>query len=187
MDVTFVERLYGILGLVGIVAICWFAFMAIGARFSEGIAAGLHGVRARLAPAALWGGFVVALLAMVGSLYFSDVAHFQPCLLCWYQRIAMYPLVLLLGIAAIRRDVGVRIYAVPLALIGAAISTYHILVEWQVLPSSTACDPNNPCTIIWFREFGFISIATLALIAFALVIVWLLIPARTKDQVPDFD
>ena len=66
--------------------------------------------------------FVVALLATVGSLYFSEVAHFEPCLLCWYQRIAMYPLVVILGLAAWRDDVGAWIYATALAAIGAVIA-----------------------------------------------------------------
>ena len=66
---------------------------------------------------------------MAGSLYFSEVAHFVPCRLCWYQRIAMYPLVLLLGIATLRRDVGIRLYAIPLAAIGAAVSIYHVQLE----------------------------------------------------------
>ena len=61
--------------------------------------------------------WIPALLAMIGSLYYSEIVHYQPCTLCWYQRIAMYPLVLILGIAAWRRDLGVRIYAIPLAAV----------------------------------------------------------------------
>ena len=71
---------------------------------------------------------------MAGSLYFSEVADFMPCTLCWYQRIAMYPLVLLLGIAAFRRDRAIRLYVVPLAVVGAAISIYHYL--YRVVPGA---------------------------------------------------
>ena len=76
---------------------------------------------------------------MGGSLYYSEVAHYTPCALCWYQRIAMYPLVLLLGIAAFRRDIGIRLYAIPLAAIGAVISAYHYLLEWGIDVSRGAC------------------------------------------------
>src|SRR5207342_697395 len=73
--------------------------------------------------------FVVALIATLGSLYLSEVAHFVPCRLCWYQRIAMYPLPIILAVGWWKRDSGVRRYALPLAVVGACISVYHVLVE----------------------------------------------------------
>ena len=114
---------------------------------------------------------LVAVVATVGSLYLSEVADFVPCNLCWYQRIAMYPQVLLLGIAWARRDDGIRAYALPLALVGAAISTFHILVERfpSLEGSGGVCDPANPCTIRWVEELGFITIPTMALSAFVLI------------------
>ncbi|MCB1005390.1 MAG: hypothetical protein KDB35_14490, partial [Acidimicrobiales bacterium] len=86
-------------------------------------------------------------------------------------RIAMYPQVLLLGIAWARRDDGIRAYALPLALVGAAISTFHILVERfpSLEGSGGVCDPANPCTIRWVEELGFITIPTMALSAFVLI------------------
>ena len=110
------------------------------------------------------------MLATMGSLYFSEVAHFDPCKLCWYQRIAMYPLVVLLGIAAVRRDAGIGIYAKALAGIGALISTYHLALEWIPSLDTGACGTGPSCTVIWFREFGFISLPLLALTAFLLII-----------------
>jgi len=120
----------------------------------------------------------VATLAAAGSLYFSEVANYTPCTLCWYQRIAMYPLVLLLGIAAWKRDIGIRLYAIPLAAVGATISAYHYLLEWFPQIDAGACTVGIPCTQVWFREFGFVSLPFLALTAFLLVITLLLIPAR---------
>ena len=114
--------------------------------------------------------WLVAALATAGSLYFSEMAKFTPCTLCWYQRIAMYPLVVILGLAAWREDDGAWIYATALAAIGAGISTYHVLLEWFPSLSSGACDPDNPCTLVWFRVFGIISLPTLALTAFLLII-----------------
>ena len=109
--------------------------------------------------------------AMLGSLYFSEVADFVPCRLCWFQRVAMYPIALVSVIALIRRDATARWYIVPMAAIGAIISVYHYLIEWEVLGDSGACGLTVPCSIVWFREFGFISLAFMALAGFLVVIV----------------
>ena len=111
-------------------------------------------------------------------MYLSEVAHFLPCRLCWYQRIAMYPLPVLLGIAWWKRDAGIRRYVVPLALIGLLISTYHILVErFPSLEDSGVCEVSNPCTIRWVERFGFVTIPTMAFAAFALISGLLVHPA----------
>ena len=119
--------------------------------------------------------FVVAAVAMAGSLYFSEVANFPPCRLCWYQRICMYPLVPLLGMAAWRRDDGIRPYAAVLAGIGAAISTYHVVLERYPTLESGVCDPTNPCTLIWVQRFGYLTIPAMALSAFAVILTLLAI------------
>ena len=122
--------------------------------------------------------FVVAAVATLGSLYLSEVANFVPCRLCWYQRIAMYPLPILLGIAWWKRDAGVRRYALPLAVIGMVISTYHILVErFPSLEGSGVCEVANPCSIRWVERFGFVTIPTMALAGFALIGGLLVYPA----------
>lgn len=114
--------------------------------------------------------FLVAVIAMTGSLYLSEVAGFTPCTLCWYQRIAMYPQVLLLGVAWYRADEGIRSYSLPLALVGALVSTYHVVLERvPSLEDSGVCDPANPCTIRWVERFGFITIPLMALSAFVLI------------------
>jgi disulfide bond formation protein DsbB len=127
-----------------------------------------------VAPHALLLALLVAAISMSGSLYFSEAAHFTPCKLCWYQRIAMYPLVPLLGLAAWRRDDGIRPYAATLAALGAAVSTYHVLLERFPSLESGACDVANPCTIIWVRRFGYLTIPTMALSAFGLIVVLVL-------------
>ena len=124
--------------------------------------------------------FVVALVSTAGSLWLSEGAHFTPCRLCWYQRIAMYPMSVILGIAAVRRDVRVRIYALPVVLIGASISIWHVLVErFPSLESATSCDPANPCSLIWTKRFGYLTIPTMALSAFALLATLLLLAKET--------
>jgi disulfide bond formation protein DsbB len=113
--------------------------------------------------------FVVAAVATAGSLYLSEGANFTPCTLCWYQRIAMYPLVVVLGIATWRRD-DIAPYAYTLAGIGGSISIYHMLVERFPSLETSSCDPTNPCSLIWTERFGYQTIPTMALSAFALII-----------------
>jgi disulfide bond formation protein DsbB len=182
MDVTTVTLFYGIAAIVGIAVLMWLGIMVVASRLSEPVRFGFEGLRLRFTRYALVAAWVPAALAMLGSLYFSEIAHYQPCTLCWYQRIAMYPLVLILGIAAWRRDLGVRLYAIPLAAVGAVISAYHYLLEWFPALDTGACTIGIPCTQVWFRQFGFISLPLLALIAFLLVISLLLLAVR---QEPD--
>ncbi len=122
--------------------------------------------RPAVAPVALWLAWLVAAVAMAGSLYMSEVAGFVPCALCWYQRIAMYPLALLLLIAAWRGDRGIRPYAASMALIGAAISGYHVLVQRLPGLPSGSCSVQAPCNAIYIERFGFVTIPVMALIGF---------------------
>ena len=115
------------------------------------------GVRPALGTAAL-----VAAASTVGSLIYSEVFGFEPCRLCWYQRIAMYPLAVILTVAWWRRDRFVVRYATPLAVIGALISGYHLLTQW-VLPESGACGAGPSCSIRDVTEFGFVTIPFMAL------------------------
>ena len=141
MDVEAAQVFFSLLALVaggGAVAL---AVARIAAASSSSAAR----LVAALDDAALWIAFLVAATAMAGSLYFSEVADFIPCTLCWYQRIAMYPLAVILLVAAIRRDRGVRWYAGPIAAAGAVISTYHYLVEWfPSLEGSGVCAAVGP-------------------------------------------
>ncbi|MDH3707057.1 MAG: disulfide oxidoreductase [Acidimicrobiia bacterium] len=118
---------------------------------------------------------VVAVGATLGSLYFSEVRNFTPCELCWFQRIAMYPLAVLLPIAAWRRDDSMRLYATVLAGLGAAVSIYHY--QLQLFPDQgSSCSADAPCSFQWIEVFGFVSIPLLALGSFSLVIVLLITP-----------
>jgi disulfide bond formation protein DsbB len=130
------------------------------------------------APTALTVAFGVATVATAGSLVFSEVYHFVPCELCWVQRIAMYPLALVLGIATVRRDLDIRRYAVPLAGLGALVSTWHVLVQRvPAMAGTTSCDAAAPCTGIWVEALGLLTIPTMALVGF-LAITALLTTAR---------
>ena len=124
----------------------------------------LHGLRAD----ALRMAFSVAAVSTVGSLWFSEVGGFLPCELCWYQRIAMYPLVIILGAAAWRGDPDPRWRVLPMSLVGMALSAYHY--QLQLFPDQgSSCDIAAPCTQQWVDEFGFVSIPFMAFCGFAVV------------------
>jgi disulfide bond formation protein DsbB len=140
-----------------------------------------------ISDAGVWLAFLVAAGATLGSLYFSEIANFVPCRLCWFQRIAMYPLTVVLLVGAIRKDRAVRWYAGPLAVIGAAIAGWHTLIEWRPQLDNGECELTGPsCTYVWFREFGFISLATMALTGFLTILILLFVrfPARLDASDP---
>lgn len=115
--------------------------------------------------------WAVALIATVGSLYFSEVVGFIPCNLCWYQRILMYPLVLLLGIAAVRKDWNQTLYVLPMCVIGFCISLYHNLLEkttWFDKSHDNVCGI-VPCDTLYINWFGFVTIPFLAGTAFLII------------------
>jgi disulfide bond formation protein DsbB len=125
----------------------------------------------------------IAAVATGGSLYLSEVAGYLPCALCWYQRIAMYPLTIVLGVAALRRDRQVWRTAVPLASVGAAISVWHIAIERN--PSlGGPCDPTAPCSIRWVEELGFLTLPTMALTGFVAIIVLTLLVRPRAGEAP---
>ena len=127
--------------------------------------------------------WVVALVATAGSLYFSEVRQFVPCALCWWQRIFMYPLVPLLGIATFRQDVQIWRYALPLATVGLATSTYHYLIQKVPgLAPPASCASGVPCSAAYIDWYGFVTIPLLAGIAFALITALLIGLARSPDD-----
>ncbi len=137
-----------------------------------GLRGPLELLRAALWGYELWAAFVVAALATGGSLFFSEIAGFVPCELCWYQRICMYPLSIITLLAALAGDYRVARYLLPLPAVGACVSVYHLLVENGVVSQSSACLVSAPggCATKWIDEFGFITIPTLSLAAFVLLI-----------------
>jgi disulfide bond formation protein DsbB len=140
------------------------------------------GARGAIAGSGAALGAVVAILATAGSLWFSEGAHFPPCDLCWYQRIAMYPLAVVLTIAALRRDAGIRPYALVLAGLGLAVSAWHNTVEtFPHRDLGSGCDPSNPCTIRWVEGLGFWTIPRMAAVCFALILAALILDRPAKE------
>ncbi|MDP3883257.1 MAG: disulfide oxidoreductase [Candidatus Staskawiczbacteria bacterium] len=123
--------------------------------------------------------FIVAMVATLGSLYYSNVAGFNPCDLCWFQRIFMYPEVLLLGLALYKKESKIIDYALSLAVGGWIISAYHNYTFYKVV-SSTFCGIGESCTTRYVIEFGYITIPMMALTGFTLIIALLLTQKLTK-------
>lgn len=112
----------------------------------------------------------LAVGATLGSLYLSEVAHLEPCRWCWFQRVAMYPLALVLVIGSFVRDRGVHRYGLPMCVAGAAMSTWHYLLQlYPGMDGSTSCSLVSPCTVKYAWEFGFVSIPYMAGSVFVLV------------------
>lgn len=178
--------LFGLLAIVSNLAVLAFLVIALTARFSASGADLRDRVWDRVGEVALPLAAVVAFTATLGSLYYSEVQNLIPCTLCWYQRIAMYPLPLILAIAAWRHDRGVWHYVFPIALIGAAIAGYHYQLEWFPEQGSGACSLVTPCNVIPFaRKFGFITLAYMALSGFLLIATLTWIARQTGDDVED--
>lgn len=113
--------------------------------------------------------FAPALTAMLGSLYYSEVAGFVPCELCWYQRILMYPLTLIILIGILKQDEYLPDYVLPFSLIGMGMSTYHYLLQRGIVSSTGTCEVGVPCTTQWVNYFGVVTIPFMALTAFILI------------------
>jgi len=114
--------------------------------------------------------FLQSILASFGSLYFSEVMKFSPCVLCWYQRICMYPLVAVIAVGILRKDPNLPFYVLPLSLIGLSIALYHNLLYYHILSESLVpCVLGVSCTTRFFAWFGFITIPLLSFIAFVII------------------
>ena len=127
--------------------------------------------------------WIIALIATVGSLFFSEVMDLPPCVLCWYQRIAMYPLVVIIGVGIVTNDARMKNYALPVCLIGLAISIYHNLLYYGILPESIApCVEGISCSSRQIEWLGFITIPLMALTAFCGVALCLILSNKSRRK-----
>ncbi|MBO9130423.1 disulfide oxidoreductase [Bacillus sp. 165] len=114
--------------------------------------------------------WITAIIATLGSLFFSQVMHFIPCDFCWYQRILMYPLTISLGIAFYRNDTFVYRYVLPFSFIGMLVSGYHYgLQKIAFLQKFESCTSGVPCSGQYINWLGFITIPSLAFVAFTII------------------
>ncbi|MEK6741995.1 MAG: disulfide bond formation protein B [Nitrospirota bacterium] len=123
--------------------------------------------------------WLIASVSTLGSLFFSEVMGFAPCVLCWYQRIGVYPLVLIFGVGLFSFDAGVIKYSLPLAVAGWLVALYHTLLYSGVIPKSLQpCSEGVSCTEKYIELFGFLSIPLLSLLSFSAIIILLFILQR---------
>lgn len=177
-----------VLALLGVIGQALVALIALCALLHQlGVRAPLARLRNLVWGYELWLAFLVTAVATGGSLFFSEIAGFVPCELCWFQRIFMYPLAILTLFAAIANDFRVARYLLPLPVIGAGFSVYHLLVENGVVEQTQACLVSAPggCATKWIDEFGYMTIPTLALTGFALAFALLALAATGNDNETD--
>jgi disulfide bond formation protein DsbB len=134
---------------------------------------------------AIW---LISLIATLGSLFFSEVMGLPPCVLCWYQRICMYPLVGIATVGLLARDRGVVSYLAPLIVVGLAVAVYHNLLYYHLIPESiTPCAQGISCTDRQIEWLGFITIPLLSLSGFVALtgcLLWLrnLLKGRGRED-----
>ncbi|EOO23256.1 hypothetical protein IIU_07066 [Bacillus cereus VD133] len=130
--------------------------------------------------------WVISLVAILGSLFFSEILHYEPCKLCWFQRIFMYPLIFITTILLIKKDFKQSFFILILSAIGGSISIYHYLIQKMELFSNNDdfCG-RIPCSGEYINLLGFITIPFLALIAFTLIFFlnfWILHKQKRRNK-----
>ena len=131
--------------------------------------------------------FIVALASTLASLFYSEIAGYYPCPLCWYQRIAMYPLAIVLGVALWKSDLSVSKYVIPISVIGLLLSCYHYAMQYAPNFFYDSCSGGFSCQYKWISIFGFVSIPLMALTSFAIILLCMLVVHINKLDVFDDD
>jgi disulfide bond formation protein DsbB len=169
-DVDAATNFFLVLTIVADVVVVFAVLCALAALVSANARASVTSWARAVAPQSVVFAWIVATVTTLGSLYYSEHAGFVPCELCWYQRIVMYPLVIVLGVAALRRDRAVWITTLVFVVIGAPLSLYHWLVERvPAFEESSSCSAIAPCSTPWFEKLGFVTLAWMAMSAFLLI------------------
>ncbi len=131
--------------------------------------------------------WLVSIVASLGSLYFSEVMHLPPCVLCWYQRICLYPLVIIIGVGLWQKSRQIPYYVLPLSLIGLGIAIYHNLLYYNIIPEALApCRAGVSCTTKFFEWFGFITIPWLSMLALTIIsVAMIIVLVKEKNEQRD--
>jgi len=144
----------------------------------------MNSLSRRLEKSSLYIALLAAWIAMLGSLFFSEVMGYIPCTLCWYQRIIMYPLTAIIAVGILRRDTGLPIYILPFSVLGIVVSSYHYLLQkTDLFGGVSACQEGIPCSTMWFNWFGFVTIPFLALLAFLTITMMAAIALMAEEPI----
>ena len=148
------------------------ALLALASLVFDGPRRALADLRDAIFGGELWAAWVFALVSTLGSLFFSQIANFVPCELCWFQRICMYPLTVILLVAALRKDVRTGVeYAFVLPIVGIAIAAYHIYIEANPSAEPSGCKVGGTsCATEWINKFGYITIPVLSITSFVAIL-----------------
>lgn len=126
---------------------------------------------------------IISIISFLATLYFSEIMKLPPCTLCWYQRIAMYPLIPITAIGILRKDKYLPLYILPLSIAGWIIALYHNLLYYHIIPEIIApCQTGVSCTTQLLQIFGFIDIPLGSLIAFTIINICTIIYLKHKDN-----
>ena len=140
-------------------------------------------MKSKISKSTLYFAWTISLFATLGSLFLSNILNFPPCVLCWYQRIFMYPLLFILTVGILRKDEEVYLYLIPLSITGLVISFYHNLLYYKVIPESLApCTSGISCTTKFIEWFGFVTIPFLSFLAFLLITILMLIYVKINKE-----
>lgn len=181
-DPTTANSVFTALTLVANVAFLALVVVGLVSLAGDGGRRAARRVVGRLGPAARPLALVVAAVTTLGSLYYSEIVGYIPCDLCWYQRVLMYPLAVILAVGVIRRDRSVLWYAAPFVVLGAPLALYHWLVERvPSLAEGSSCAVFVPCSVPYFEELGYVTLAFMDLSAFLLIGALLLL-GRANDR-----
>lgn len=127
--------------------------------------------------------WIQSIVAVFGSLFFSEVMKLPPCILCWYQRILMYPLAVIIAVGILKKDKGIHYYVLPLSITGLCISIYHNLLYYGIIPESIQpCRLGISCTSRQIEWLGFITIPLMSLVAFVIITVCMLIYMKYQKK-----
>jgi Disulfide bond formation protein DsbB len=169
-DVDTANTIFTVLTFLANIAFVALVLLGVAALVSKAGRRFARRVVAPIAPHARVAACVVAIVATLGSLYYSEIIGFIPCELCWYQRICMYPLAVILLVGVLRSDRAVTWYATPFVVVGAPLALYHWLVERvPSIANESSCSVFVPCAVPNFEELGYITLAFMSMSAFLLI------------------
>lgn len=127
--------------------------------------------------------WIVAISATFGSLYSSEILHLVPCVLCWYQRILMYPLIIIIAVGILTKDKKLPLYVLPFSMIGTVIALYHYLLQRGIIPDTLGpCQLGVSCATRYIEWFGFITIPFLSLLSFVTITILMYLLYRYSNK-----
>jgi disulfide bond formation protein DsbB len=174
VDVAVADRFFALMTLAALAGTIGIAALSVGSRFSPALARWNDQMKDIFGDWTYWLVFLIALVSMLGSLYYSEIVGYPPCSLCWYQRIAMYPLVVIMGIAAWKGDSAIRRYVVPIMVIGGVLALYQYIIGYVPDAEILGCTLDVSCTERYIWEFGFVDFPFMSFVGFSLMIALML-------------